>query len=264
MADERTSPDPSGPAVTTSISASGVLEIVLSRPAVHNAINSEVSSLLLAALEEGRSNRAVRATILRGEGPSFSSGQDLKEPASPDHTERLQDICRALRTGAPAIAAVHGHAIGGGAEIAFACDFIVASSGALFRLPEVEIGLAPGGGVSLFLMSAAGPSRAARLLLLGDELSARQADEAGLVHSVVEESEVLARSRALATTLARRDPTALRRAKLCLQSAWAELYETAYRTELRAMNAAGQARWSREPAAAERPAPADTESKWRQ
>lgn len=243
MSLEPTAPASSGPAVKTSMSANGVLEIVVSRPAVHNAINREVSSRLLAALEEGRSNPEVRATILRGEGPSFSSGQDLREAASTDHIRRLQDICRALRNGAPTIAAVHGHAIGGGAEIAFACDFVVAASGARFRLPEVEIGLAPGGGVSMFLMSAAGPGRAASLLLLGEELTARQAGEAGLLHSVVDESELWVTARALANTLARRDPAALRRAKRCLQSAWAKLYETAYATESEAMIAAGQAHW---------------------
>lgn len=229
--------------VKTSISANGVLEIVLSRPSVRNAINRELSSLLLAALEEGRGDPAVRATLVRGEGRSFSSGQDLKEPASADHIRRLQDICRALRTGPPAVAAVHGHAIGGGAEIAFACDFIVASSGARFRLPEVEVGLAPGGGVSMFLVSAVGPNRAARLLLLGEELAAREAEEAGLVYSVAAESQLLAEARALANTLARSDPSALRRTKLCLQSAWAHLYETAYRSELDAMIDAARLHW---------------------
>ena len=95
----------------------------------------------------------------------------------------------------------------------------------------------------MFLVSAVGPSRAARLLLLGEELGAREAEEAGLVYSVAAESELLATARALANTLARSDPSALRRTKLCLQSAWAHLYETAYRTELDAMIETARLHW---------------------
>lgn len=237
----------SGRTVLTSISANGVLEVVLRRPSAHNAISRELSSSLLAAIEEGRSNREVRAIILRGEGPSFSSGQDLSEAPTAADIERLQAICRALRTGPPAIAAVHGHAIGGGAEIAFACDFIVASSDSTFRLPEVELGLAPGGGVSMFLVSALGPNRAARLLLLGEKLSAQTARSAGLVHSVTDDSGLLAAARELADTLARSDPAAVRRAKACLRAAWTELYDAAYSSELKAMLGASRDRWPDRP-----------------
>lgn len=235
----------SEPILKTSMSGQGVLEVVLCRPTVHNAINRELSAALLAALHEATSSGDARAILLRGDGPSFCSGQDLKEPAPEDHVQRLQDTCRTLRGGPPAVAAVHGHAIGGGAELAFACDFVVASSDASFRLPEVELGLAPGGGISMFLALALGPSRAASLLLLGEELTVQAAHKAGMIHSVCEPAALPAVSRALAGTLAGGDPDAMRRAKGCLRSAWSELYETTYGSEWHAMVEAGRERWSR-------------------
>jgi enoyl-CoA hydratase/carnithine racemase len=95
----------------------------------------------------------------------------------------------------------------------------------------------------MFLVTAVGPNRAARLLLLGEGLSAQEAHEAELVYAVDDESELLGRARDLANRLARSDPTAIQRAKACLHSAWADLYETAYRSELKTMVEAGQARW---------------------
>jgi enoyl-CoA hydratase/carnithine racemase len=232
----------SSPPLLTSLSAAGVLEICLDRPSVHNAVNGELSLALLGALDDVRTRDDVGAILVRGAGPSFCSGQDLKETPSDEHARRMQDICRKLREGPPAVAMVHGHAIGAGAEIAFACDLIVVSPRAAFRLPEVEVGLAPGGGVSLFLVTALGPARAAQLLLLGQELGAAEAVDLGLAHAMSEETELLADARCLAEKLAARDALAMRLAKRVLNLAWRDLYEKAYAAELEAMLSTVRAR----------------------
>jgi 2-(1,2-epoxy-1,2-dihydrophenyl)acetyl-CoA isomerase len=230
------------PPLLTSLSAAGVLEICLDRPSVHNAMNGELSLALLDALDDIRARDDIGAILLRGAGPSFCSGQDLKETPSDEHAARVQDICRKLRDGPPAVAMVQGHAIGAGAEIAFACDLIVVSPRASFRLPEVEVGLAPGGGVSLFLVTALGPARAAQLLLLGEGVGAAEAVDLGLAYAMSEEAGLLADARRLAEKLAERDVSAMRLAKRILNFAWLDLYEKAYAAELEAMLSTVRAR----------------------
>ena len=218
----------------------GVGDIPLDRPAPHNAVDEAPVEGLHDALAAAAADGA-RALLLRGAGPSFCSGHDLQAaaPASEaelrHHVERLQDVSRILRATVPSVAAVHGHAIGAGCELALSCDLVLAASDARFRMPEVPLGLAIGGGSSALLVHAVGPLRARELVLLGEPFDADRAQALGLVNAVVEPAELPTRARALAATLAAQPPRALAAAKDVLHAVADHALERAYALETDAM-----------------------------
>lgn len=184
--------------------ADDVATVTLNRPQRLNAETPELVEALVARLGEAR-EAGVAAIVLTGSGRAFCAGHDLREPTPPGHPrarlERIQDVTRAIR-GFPGvvIAAVHGYALGAGAEFAFGCDLVVAATGTEFGFPEVSVGLSVTGGISALLPRAVGPVRAKGLVLLGERFSAEQALAWGLVNRVSAAGEHVA----VATELARR------------------------------------------------------------
>ena len=175
----------------------GVARVRLNRPERLNAISSGVAADLLQALDAAMSQGAG-VIVISGEGRAFSSGHDLKEPdppaGSPEsnlHLEVLQDISRRLmHPGVVSIAAVHGYALGAGAEIALACDIILADATAHIAFPEVAVGLSMTGGGSYLLPRIVGLARAKRLMLLGEPLDAATAHQWGIVTEVVADGQL--------------------------------------------------------------------------
>src|SRR5690349_8191312 len=157
-----------------------VAVIALNRPQRLNAVNDQLVEGLLAALSEVEAGDCG-AAVLTGRGRAFCAGHDLKEPRGdaaglPRRLEHLQDVTRRIRgLSIPVIAAVHGHAVGAGAEFALGCDLVVAADGTRFRFPEVGLGLSVTGGVTKLLPLLVGPVKAKELVLLGDPIDAHEA-----------------------------------------------------------------------------------------
>jgi 2-(1,2-epoxy-1,2-dihydrophenyl)acetyl-CoA isomerase len=196
----------------------GVAVIRLNRPKRLNAVVPALVDGLLDAIGAAARDPHVRAIVLSGRGRAFCAGHDLKEPTPPGDSrgriERLQEVTRALRAAPqPVVAAVHGYAIGAGAEFALGCDLVVAAENAVFQFPEVGLGLSVTGAASRLLPLVVGPLRAKELLLLGERITAPTARELGLVNRVVPDDELVEHALSLATTIARRPPAAATLAK---------------------------------------------------
>jgi len=162
----------------------------------------------------------VRALVITGTGRGFIAGADVREyhdanQRSFDSYQRLSrrtfDALEALRV--PTIAAVNGFAFGGGFEVALCCDFVFASEAALFALPEVLLGLLPGGGGSQRLSRAIGKRAAKELIMTGRRLNGEEARELGLLTRIVEGDALMSSALEFAETLAQRAPLAVREAK---------------------------------------------------
>ena len=185
-----------------------VLTIILNRPVVLNAFNTEMHRALAAALKEAR-EADVRAVVLTGAGRGFCVGQDLTEfrEAPGDIGARLRENyhpnilgIRALEK--PVIAAVNGAAAGAGLSIACACDIRLAADAAAFIPAFINIGLIPDSGGSYFVTRILGPARAFEWLASGRKLTAAEAQAWGLVSEVVESDALAGRARELAAQLA--------------------------------------------------------------
>lgn len=199
----------------------GVAQIRLNRPERLNAVAPALVDDLLRALDTVAASDA-RAVVLSGAGRAFCAGHDLKEPApegdSRARLERLQDVTRRLRgLRQPVIAAVHGYAIGAGAEFALGCDLILAAEDAVFAFPEPGLGLSVTGAASRLLPQLVGPLKAKELLLLGERVTAAAALELGLVNAVV--PDVLAAAHDWARRIAGQPPGAVALAKRALDAA---------------------------------------------
>ena len=206
--------------------AVGVAFITLDRGNKRNAL----STRMLAEFGEVLAGIAarfpvIRAVVLMGEGPSFCAGADIKEfeqwssDALFDFIELGSRVfCAIQELPQPVIAGIHGHALGGGLELALACDIRVADDSAVIGFPEIRIGGVPGWGGTVRLQEMIGRSRAAQMTLTGRPITAGQANAFGLVESVVAEGELLDRCTALAEDLASLNSTALRFAKRALNS----------------------------------------------
>jgi len=169
----------------------GVAVITLNRPERLNAVAPVLVDDLLTALDEvAREESGARAVVLTGNGRAFCAGHDLKEPPATGDArrrlERIQDVTRRIRAlPQPVIAAVHGYAIGAGAEFALGCDLVLAAPDAVFAFPESGLGLSVTGGISRLLPLLVGPLKAKELLLLGERVDAAEAARIGLVNAVV-------------------------------------------------------------------------------
>jgi enoyl-CoA hydratase/carnithine racemase len=200
--------------------------LTLNRPGVLNAIDNALLTALHAALD-GLEVDPPRAVIVTGEGDrSFCTGMDLKERAGFDDDAlraqrgRIVGLIRRLyELQTATIAAVEGFALAGGFELALACDLIVASSAATFALPEVKVGIFPGGGSTRTLTWLVGPARARDVILTGRRLTADEAERWGIVARVVPPGEALAMSLELAATVAEGAPLGVRQAKAAIQGA---------------------------------------------
>jgi enoyl-CoA hydratase len=197
-----------------------ITTLTLNRPDKLNALNAELLAELTLAFRS-MSSGAPRVVILTGAGgKAFSAGVDIGEmsgmtttqaKARADQGHALAELIESLSC--PVIAAVPGFALGGGCELALACDFIYASDTAKFGQPEVNLGVIPGFGGTQRLARRVGIGRARELIYTGEIISAERAREIGLVNAVVPKDELLPRVRALADQIAQKGPLAVAQAK---------------------------------------------------
>jgi enoyl-CoA hydratase/carnithine racemase len=198
-----------------------VAEIVLHRPHALNALSTQVMIELRQVCEAVQLDPNVRAVVLSGSGSrAFCVGADLKERNGFSEQDLLAQrpvfqagfaAVRALPV--PVVAAVHGFALGGGLELALSCDLIVVDDRAIVGLPEVTVGLVPGGGGTQLLSRRAGLATALDLVLSGRRIDAPEALRLGVVDRQVAEGQAHDEARALAATCAAASPTAVRAAK---------------------------------------------------
>jgi len=191
--------------------AQGVARITLNRPDVLNSFNGEMARELQDALRAAAGDDAVRALLLTGAGRAFCAGQDLAEvklgEAMPDLgdtvRERYNPIIRALRSlEKPVVCAVNGVAAGAGANLALACDIVLAADSATFIQSFSKIGLVPDSGGTYFLPRLVGMARATALTMLGDKVTAEQALAMGMVYQTYPVAALADAAFALAGTLA--------------------------------------------------------------
>lgn len=197
---------------------SPIATVTLNRPQVLNALNAPLMAELADALTRLDGDDAVRCIVVTGSERAFAAGADITEMAGASPVEMLTrnnlarwDLIR--RISKPLIAAVSGWALGGGCELAMACDMIVASETAKFGQPEINIGVIPGAGGTQRLTRALGKARAMELVLTGEPLGAAEAHARGLVNRVVPVELYLEEAQNLARAIAARPPVAVRMAK---------------------------------------------------
>jgi enoyl-CoA hydratase len=190
-----------------------------------NIMTTSMREQLLAVMQKLAENDSVRAIVIRGSDTAFSAGSDVHEfPRSGSAGEelaRMELACNAAVRSVPqpVIAAIEGFALGGGAELALACDLRVASTAAKFGFPEVGLGVYPGD-CTQFLPRLVGLGRAKRLLLLGSPVDAEEAERAGLVDILTDPGKACDRSVEIAQTLAGYPVASVRAIKASLDEAW--------------------------------------------
>lgn len=202
-----------------------VAELVLDRPKAMNAVSTDMARSIAAACAALAADPGVRVAVLTSSHErAFCVGADLKERNSFTDADlvRQRPTARAAYTGVlelpmPTIAAVHGFALGGGFELALSCDLIVADRTALVGLPEVSVGVIPGGGGTQLLPRRIGAARAAELIFTARRVAAAEARELGLVDELVAEGEDRSEALALAGRIAANSPVGLRAAKRALR-----------------------------------------------
>jgi len=192
----------------------GVATITLNRPDVLNSFNRAMAAEVRQALAHAGADPVVRALMLTGAGRAFCAGQDLaeampKEGPAPDLGDIVargyNPIVRTIRQlDKPVVCAVNGVAAGAGANLAFACDFVLASSDATFIQSFSKIGLVPDTGGTFFLPRLIGMARATALMMLADKVTAQDAVTIGLIFRVIDSASLLAEATALARQLATR------------------------------------------------------------
>jgi len=195
-----------------------VATVTLNRPKALNALNAALMGELADALRRLDADEAIRCIVITGNERAFAAGADIKEMAEASAVEMLQrnnlahfDAVRKISK--PLIAAVSGFALGGGCELAMACDMIVASETARFGQPEINIGVMPGAGGTQRLTRALGKARAMELVLTGEYMGAEEALAHGLVNRVVPQELYLEEAQKLARKIAGQAPVAVRLAK---------------------------------------------------
>ncbi|MFY0990829.1 enoyl-CoA hydratase/isomerase family protein [Halomonas sp. C05BenzN] len=195
-----------------------VLEIRFNRPHRLNAVVETLYTELLDALAHAESDVDIRAVILTGEGRAFCVGADMKEHGSAKRSlfQRRQylqlgnDVCEAIfRLGKPVIAAVNGYALGAGAEMAVACDFILMADDAQIGFPETSIGTCVGGGVSRILPQLVGLAMARQLLYTGRRIDGEEAARIGLATSSWTADSLHQEAQQLASQLAKQAPVSI-------------------------------------------------------
>jgi enoyl-CoA hydratase len=208
--------------ITTSV-ADGVAHLELNRPQVRNAINRELCEQVSATLDRWADNDEVRAVIVSGAGgKAFAAGADIAELKERTHVQaflgwtqrmlqQLEDFPR------PTIAAIDGYALGGGLELALACDLRVASKGAKIGLPEVTLGVFPSAGGTWRLPRLVGLGRARELIFTGRIVEAAEAAQWGLFESLVD-ADAKAEALRLAKLIAANAPLAVQVAKVALNA----------------------------------------------
>jgi enoyl-CoA hydratase len=214
--------------------------VLLNRPEALNALNDEVMGLLVDALTELDDDEAIRCIVLGGSEKAFAAGADIGQMAEASAMDMYEarridrwDAIRRIRT--PLVAAVSGFCLGGGNELAMACDLIVASETARFGQPETGLGIIPGAGGTQRLTRAIGKAKAMDVILSGRFLTADEAERAGLVARVVAKEAWLEEAKAVARAIAEKGPVAQRLAKESVNRAYESTLETGLDYERKAL-----------------------------
>jgi enoyl-CoA hydratase len=200
--------------------------VLMNRPKQLNALSGELMGALVAALKELDLDPEIRCIVLGGNERAFAAGADIAELAAGTPISLYEsrrgidqwDVIRGLRT--PLVAAVSGYCLGGGCELAMACDLIVASETATFGQPEINLGVLPGAGGTQRLTHAVGKSLAMDVILTGRFLRADEALRAGLVARVVAREAWLEEAKRVGREIAAKSPIALRLAKEAVEQAF--------------------------------------------
>ncbi|MBT8262290.1 MAG: enoyl-CoA hydratase/isomerase family protein [Bacteroidia bacterium] len=196
----------------------GVAWLKLNRPDVFNSFNREMALLFQSELDACASDNSIRAIVVTGNGKAFCAGQDLKEVTTPELNpgfrkileEHYNPIIRKIRSiDKPVIAAVNGVAAGAGANIALACDIVIASEGSSFIQAFSKIGLVPDSAGTFFLPRLIGFQKASAFMMLGEKVSARDAEKLGMVYKVESIETFMDAVEKTATTLAQMPTKAL-------------------------------------------------------
>jgi enoyl-CoA hydratase/carnithine racemase len=231
-------PNPA-PGIVVSRHGDFVIEIQLDRPQALNAISTALALGLTEVMHGLAADDTVRAVVVSSSSErAFCAGADLKERStfSDDDLLAQRSMIRALFASVrdlpmPAIAAVHGFALGGGFELALSCDVIVADPTAVFGLTEVTVGLVPGGGGTQLLPRRIGAGAASDLVLSGRKVEATEAHRLGIVNRLAEPGKARDRAVEFATTIAANSPIAVRGAKRALRAALGGLPAGAFDVE---------------------------------
>jgi enoyl-CoA hydratase len=220
-----------------------VAVVRLNRPEQLNALSNQLMGELVGALENLDGDEAIRCIVLTGDEKAFSAGADIGELSDATHLElyfggRIDkwDAIRKIRT--PIIAAVSGYCLGGGCELAMACDLIVASESAQFGQPETKLGVLPGAGGTQRLTRAIGKSKAMDVILTGRFLSADEAEQAGLVARVVAKGAWLEEAKRIAREIGAKSPVGIRFAKESVNRAFETTLEAGLDSERKAFHLA--------------------------
>jgi 2-(1,2-epoxy-1,2-dihydrophenyl)acetyl-CoA isomerase len=226
----------------------GVCTLTLNRPQVFNSFNQEMAFELQAALDFCAQEEKIRAVVITGEGKAFCAGQDLAEATDPNGPA-LQDIVakhynpiilkiRALEK--PVIAAVNGVAAGAGANIALACDLVIAKESAAFIQAFSKIGLIPDSGGTFFLPRLVGAQKALALMLTGDKVMAPEAEAMNMIYKAVSEEAFEQTVSNLATQLAKMPTKAFGLTKKAVNASFNQTLEEQLILEEQLQTQAGQ------------------------
>jgi enoyl-CoA hydratase len=214
--------------------------VLLNRPEALNALNDELMGRLVDALVELDDDDGIRCIVLGGSEKAFAAGADIGQMAEASAMEMYEarridrwDAIRRVRT--PLVAAVSGFCLGGGNELAMACDLIVASETARFGQPETGLGIIPGAGGTQRLTRAIGKAKAMDVILSGRFLTADEAERAGLVARVVAKEAWLEEAKAVARAIAEKGPIAQRLAKESVNRAYESTLESGLDYERKAL-----------------------------
>lgn len=224
-----------------------VARLVLNRPAVYNSLNRPMGKALQAALKVCAADDDIRAVYLTGTGKAFCAGQDLnelQEPNPPTFDELLGEhynpiILQINQLPKPVVAAVNGVAAGAGANLALACDLVVATQSASFIQAFSKIGLVPDSGGSFVLPRLVGKQCAAALMMLGEKVSASAARDMGMIYEVYADEDFASSSWALAEKLADMPTYALGLIKKAIQAADTNTLEQQLELEMELQGKAG-------------------------
>lgn len=198
--------------------AGGIATVTINRPDKLNALNAQTLNELEQAFEHCRSSESVRALVLTGAGEkAFVAGADIKELSqmTPLTAKELayrgqQVLARVEHMGKPTVAMINGFALGGGLELALACNLRTASTNARVGLPEVSLGIIPGYGGTQRLSRVAGPSVAREWILTGEQFSAEEAHRVGVINRIFAPAELRAGTMKMVETILTRGPVAVR------------------------------------------------------
>lgn len=221
----------------------GIAEIRLNRPQRLNAVTQQLYDDLNAALGRAEADSEVRVVLLTGEGRAFCVGADLKEHKAGrtafDRRQYLhgeQIVCkRLMQLSKPVVAAVNGFALGAGAELAIASDFVLMAASAQIGLPEISIGTFLGGGVTYLLPRLVGLAKARELVFLGERINGQEAVRIGLANRVLPDEGFLDAAREFAGKFASKAPLSMQLAKKQLNTAAESTLDAALTAELEGM-----------------------------